>query len=101
MAKQKTKSKRLDQYGDPDARRATFGPAGPAGEGSPVSSDSQHPLDIHDRGKSPSSGPAKPAVPAVEGHGKHPDPSQRSNAKLGPLSAAIPPERPAQGEGHC
>jgi hypothetical protein len=51
MAKQK--SKRLDEFGDPDARRATFGPAGPAGEGGPVSSDSQWPVPVRDRGKAP------------------------------------------------
>jgi hypothetical protein len=89
------KRKRLDQFGNPDDRRATFGPAGPAGEGSPVSSDSQWPVPVRDRGKAPD----RPGVPFNDG--KHPDRSSLtgSGELTGPLADAIPPERDAQGEG--
>ena len=60
------------------------------------SSDKGWPMPVRDRGKSPNSG-------VLARTGKAPDKSSPTGCAplTGPLAARIPPERPAQGEGHA
>jgi hypothetical protein len=71
--------------------QGTGGSAADAG-GRTGSSDAGWPVPVRDRGKAPN----RPVVPFGDGN----DPAPRVKLS-GPLAAKVPPERPAQGEGHC
>ena len=71
--------------GDPPAGRGLAYVSGDHGDGE----------NVRDRGKSPNRGPAADSRHGIKGRG----PGEADS--LGPLDAAIPPERPLQGEGHC